>query len=324
MKASEPLAGFAKPRVVLSECLELAAVRYNAQTIRAPIVTQLQGHVELVPVCPEVGMGLGVPRDPIRLVQLEGGVGLYQPAADWDLTAEMARFAGGFLDGLDEVDGFLLKSRSPSCGIKDVKVYGGPGPDASPAGKDSGRFAAAVLERFPELPVEDEGRLTNAAIRQHWLTRVFAQAALRRALASTRISELMPFHASYKLVLMAYNQTAMRELGRLLAEASRPFHEVAEAYRAGFARAMSRIAGPRRHINVMDHARGYFKKGLTSREKRHFERLMEDYRSERVALDAVRAVLRSWVERFDEDYLRGQRYFEPYPAGLASLRDSGR
>lgn len=314
---------FGRPRVVLSECLELAPVRYNAQTIRAPLVTALASHVELVPVCPEVGMGLGVPRDPIRLVQIEAGVGLYQPSTERWLTEDMAAFADGFLSRLDAVDGFLLKSRSPSCGIKDVKVYGGAGEGASPSGKDAGRFAAAVLEQFPDHPVEDEGRLTNRGIRDHWLTRIFALATLRQVEEAGRLAELMAFHTSYKLVLMAHNQTAMRQLGRLLAEHDdRSFPDLAAEYRAAFLRATARIPGPGRHVNVIEHARGYFKDALSGAEKRHLDDTIRDYRAGRLPLAAILAVLRSWIERFDEDYLRGQRYFQPYPAELVDLRSS--
>ncbi len=325
MRRLEPLGAFARPRVVLSECLELAAVRYNAQSIRAPIVHRLAPHVDLVPVCPEVEIGLGVPRDPIRLVRLDDGVHLHQPSTGRDLTGAMDRFAHTFLDGLHDVDGFLLKSRSPSCGIKDVKLYGGTGDGAAPVGKDAGRFAAAVQERFPDRPVEDEGRLTNRAIRQHWLTWLFGHATLRQVIAAGEVAELIRFHSAYKLVLMAHDQAAMRELGRLLAEQEgRRFGDVAEEYRAGFARAMARTAGVREHLNVLEHARGYFKKGLAAREKRHFETLLDDYRNDRVGLGAVLPVLRSWTERFDEGYLRGQRYFEPYPRELVDARDSGR
>lgn len=314
---------FGRPRVVVSECLELSAVRYNAQAIRAPIVKELAAHVDLVPVCPEVGIGLGVPRDPIRLVQIEAGVGLYQPSTDRWLTDGMAGFADGFLSRVGVVDGFLLKSRSPSCGIKDVKVYGGAGPGASPSGKAAGLFAAAVLERFGGHPVEDEGRLTNRRIREHWLTRVFALATLRRVEEAGGLAELMGFHASYKLVLMAHSQAAMRELGRLLAEQDgRPFPELVAAYRAGFLRGTARLPGVGRHVNVIEHARGYFKGDLAAAEKRHLDGLIRDYRAERLPLAALLAVLRSWVERFDEAYLRGQRYFQPYPAALVDLRSS--
>lgn len=315
---------FGRPRVVLSECLELAAVRYNAQTIRAPIVKALASQAELVPVCPEVGIGLGVPRDPIRLVQLDARVGLYQPATDRWLTEPMADFAGRFLEGVGVVDGFLLKSRSPSCGTKDVKVYGGPGDGASPSGKAPGRFAAAVLERFPDHPIEDEGRLTNRAIRDHWLTRVFALATLRRVVEGGSLAKLMDFHASYKLVLMAYGPAATRELGRLLAEHDGgPFRDVVAAYRAGFLRATRPIPGPGRHVNVIEHARGYFKDALGGAEKRHLDGLIGEYRAGRLPRAAILAVLRSWIERFDEAYLRGQRYFQPYPAELVDLGDSG-
>ncbi|HKJ93874.1 MAG TPA: DUF523 domain-containing protein [Longimicrobiales bacterium] len=167
-----------RPRVVVSQCLELAAVRYDGASIRAPIVRELASSVELVPVCPEVGIGLGVPRDPIRLVRLGDGMRLRQPATGRDLTGVMRAFAADFLARVGPVDGFLLKSRSPSCGIGDVKLHAALDDDAVVA-TTSGMFAAAVLETYPGLPTEDEEGLTDPVRRRRWLDAVFGHAGRR-------------------------------------------------------------------------------------------------------------------------------------------------
>ena len=317
--------GFGRPRLVLSKCLEIEACRYNAQTIRSGVVRLLEPHVEFVAVCPEVEIGLGVPRDPIRLVSAEEGAGplqLVQPSTDRNLTDRMTAFSHGFADATGAVDGMVLKSRSPSCGIKDVKVYAGA-EDAPATGKGAGLFAGIMMERFPTVAIEDEGRLTNAGIRHHFLTRIFASVALRSALAGGPAG-LVAFHTRYKLVLMAQSPSGQQELGRLVAESGSDFGAAAAAYRDGFAEAMAEPAGRGAHVNVIQHAQGYFKRELRRPEKRQFEELQAQYREGQLPLQALLAVLGTWVARFAEPYLQRQAYFRPYPQPLVVAADSGR
>jgi uncharacterized protein YbbK (DUF523 family) len=167
-----------RPIVVISRCIDFDSCRHNGQVIRASLREQLEPFVELRPICPELEIGLGVPRDPVKLVRGDGGPHMIQPSTGRDLTAAMNAFSARFLDSLDGVDGFILKSRSPSCAIRDGKVF------HSAAGKaehDSGPglFAARVLERFPHAAVEDEARLGDERLRRHFLTTVFTLALLR-------------------------------------------------------------------------------------------------------------------------------------------------
>jgi uncharacterized protein YbbK (DUF523 family) len=169
---------FARPRVVISKCLEFAPCRYNGVMISDEFVRQLKGRVDFLPVCPEMEIGLGCPRDPIRVVSAGGELRLIQPTTGRDVTSEMRAFAAAFLGGAGTVEGFLLKSRSPSCGIKDVKVHGGPDGNM-PQGVGSGFFGGAVLERFPDVAVEDEIGLQDPSLREHFLSRLFTIAKLR-------------------------------------------------------------------------------------------------------------------------------------------------
>jgi uncharacterized protein YbgA (DUF1722 family)/uncharacterized protein YbbK (DUF523 family) len=324
VEAVDQTDGFGRPRIVLSQCLELEACRYNAQTVRSTVVRLIEPHVELLPVCPEVEVGLGVPRAPIRLVAADGGGGprLVQPSTGRDITEDMLAFGGRFAEATRDVDGMILKNRSPTCGIKDVKVYAAAD-NAPPAGKDAGLFAAVMLERYPGVAIEDEGRLTNAEIRHHFLTRIFASAALRTALAAGPAG-LVAFHTRYKLLFMAHSPSIQRELGRLVAEAGSRFDEVAVEYREAMGRALEEPAGRGAHVNTIQHAQGYFKDVLGGAEKRQFLRLQEEYREGALPIQALLAVLGSWVERFDEPYLRGQAYFRPYPRPLVIAADSGR
>lgn len=169
-----------RPRVVVSRCLGFAAVRYDGQVLESRFVERLRDHVEFVQVCPEVGMGLGVPRDPIRIEVTAGGLRLVQPSTGRDLTEAMHRFSETFLDGLGDVDGFILKARSPSCGIRDTKRFR-PGADDPLDDLGAGLFARAVLERFPDAAVEDEARLADPGHRHRFLTRLWAAARRREA-----------------------------------------------------------------------------------------------------------------------------------------------
>lgn len=315
---------FARPRLVLSRCLELDKVRYNGEKIAYDFVRELEPFVELVPICPEVEIGLGVPRDPIRLIEGEAGPRLYQPSTGRDLTSEMQDFSHSFLSTLPPMDGFVLKNRSPSCGISDVKLYTLEG-RLSSCGKRAGMFGQSVIDRFPDLAVEDEGRLRNLRIREHFLTKLFALAGLRGVATTGSMRKLIEFHARYKFVLMAYSQKRLRELGRLVAnEAGLSFPDLVLAYRAGLAAAMHQPPRYTSVINVLEHAVGYFKTTLSHSEKANFKRLLELYRSKRVPLAGPTAVVWSWVVREDEDYLKGQVFFCPYPEELISVSDSGK
>lgn len=315
---------FPRPTLVMSKCLEIEACRYNGQLVRAPAVLALMPFVDLQPICPEVEIGLGIPRDPIRLVALQGVTRLVQPTTERDVTTAMQEFNDRFLGALTDIDGFVLKSRSPSCGIKDTKIYSGD-EGSQPSSRGPGMFGGAVLEGFPAAAVEDEGRLTNFRIRHHFLTKLFINAALRGVRDSGRMAELVQFHAEQKLTLMAHHQERMRSLGRIVANPERrPFAEVIAAYRDTLSAALERPARSTSNINVLQHAFGYFSKELAGPEKRHFLELLEEYRIGRAPLSSPLALIQSWIARFDEPYLRQQRYFEPYPRDLMDLRDSGR
>ena len=306
-----------RPTVVLSKCLELDACRYDGQVVRAPFVLELMPYVDLAPICPEVEIGLGIPRPPIRLVQRGTSRQLFQPDTERDMTQAMQGFNERFLGALGDVDGFILKSRSPSCGIKDTKTNGG--------GKGAGMFGAAVLERFPHAAIEDERRLTDYRLRHHFLTKLFARAAFRAVKVSGSMAELVRFHTANKLTLMAYHQTELRALGGIVANPDkRPFTEVAAGYEEHLVHALARPPRSTSNITVMMHALGYVSDRLSAEERRHFVDALDEYREGRMSLGAPLVLLQSWIERFDQSYLREQTYLEPYPRELMDLRDSAR
>jgi len=310
---------FSRPKVVVSRCLEFDHCRYNGDMIRSPVVAKLKEYVDFLPVCAEVEIGLGVPRSPVRIVLERGEHRLIQPSSGKDVTEDMKNFCMRFLDSIEDVDGFILKFRSPSCGFKDVKVY--PAVDGKGAvGKTSGYFGGAVLEKYPFLPIEDEGRLRNARIKEHFLTKLFTFAAFREVKAEGSMKDLINFHTENKLLFMAYSQAELRKLGEIAANReAKPFKEVASEYEIHLHDALSSAPRYTSTINVLMHALGYFSDKLSSPEKALFLEWVQKYREGKASLCPAINTIKSWIVRFENDYLMHQTFFEPYPEDLIEL-----
>lgn len=315
---------YPKPMVVVSRCLEFEPVRYNAQVIPYDFIRELEPFVRYVPVCPELEIGLGVPRDPIRIVTVDGEARLVQTDTERDVTIEMREFSDAFLGALGPVDGFILKNRSPSCGITDVKIYQGTEPSAS-SKRGAGFFGGRVLDLYPGLAIEDEGRLRNYTIREHFLTKLFTLARFRELKKSAKMRDLVRFQAENKLLLMAYSQKALRELGKIVANPEKePVAGVIARYEPHLQAAFARAPRSTSVINVLEHAAGYFKSELNREEKAYYRESLQRYRERRVPISAVTSVLRAWVVRFNQEYLLPQTFFMSYPEELMSLSDSGK
>lgn len=301
-----------KPRVVISRCIEFEACRYNGAMINSETVLRLMPHVEFLPVCMEADMGLGVPRDPVRIVRVDGEDRLLQPSTGRDVTETALRFTREHLANLQDVDGFLLKNRSPSCGIKDVRVYPPGEGKAALTGRSPGIFAREVMSAFPLLALEDEARLLNGRIADHFLTRIFTSARFRGCREKGTAKALMDFHSRHKLLLMGYNQATLRRLGRIVAS-SAPIEDRLQDYSLELHSALRRPPNCRSWNNVLMHAMGYFSDKLDTKEKQHFLRSLEWYAEGKVPLTAPLLMVRSWALRYGEDYLLQQVLFEPYP-----------
>ena len=315
---------FAKPNVVISKCLGFAPCRWNGVVVPDDFVDRLKPHVSYRPVCPEVEIGLGVPRDPIRIVDQGRGRRLIQPSTGLDVSQKMRRFTDTFLGSLADVDGFILKYRSPSCGMKGVKIYAGPDKGAAST-PGAGFFGGPVVERFPGAAIEDEGRLRNFRLREHFLTKLFTMADFRKVRSAGKMPVLIRFQAANKFLLMAYHQKELRILGRLVANLEkRPPAAVMEDYERHLAIALARPPRYVSNINVLMHALGYFSRELSAREKAFFLDALERYRNEKVPLSVPLNLVRSWVVRFGQEYLGQQTFFLPYPEALMEITDSGK
>lgn len=315
---------FPRPKVVVSKCLEFEACRWNGAMISSDVVRLLKPHVDFTPVCPEMEIGLGVPRKPIRILSQKGELSLMQHETGKDLTKNMVKFADGFLGSVGEVDGFILKFRSPSCGMKDVMYYPSLGKSRS-IGRGSGFFGGAVLERFPSMPVEDEGRLSNYRIREHFLTTLFTFADFRYVKKAKKMKELVQFQARNKFLLMAYHQNELRIMGRIVANPEKkPVETVLAEYEEHLMNAFQKMPRYTSNINVLMHALGYFSKELSAREKAYFLDSLELYRNGKTPLSVPVSIVRSWIIRFENDYLMNETFFEPYPEDMVEITDSGK
>jgi uncharacterized protein YbgA (DUF1722 family)/uncharacterized protein YbbK (DUF523 family) len=313
-----------KPNVVVSKCLGFAACRYNGIIIPDRFVDKLKSHVNFITVCPEVEIGLGIPRDPIRIVSAKGVRRLLQPASGRDITETMTSFVEQFLSSLKDIDGFILKYKSPSCGIKAVKVF--PSMEANiPIQRGAGFFGGQVSERFSDLAVEDEGRLKNFKIREHFLTKLFALTRFRETKKAKVMRELVRFHTVNKFLLLAYNQKEMRQLGKITANPKKqPLDNVLADYESHLKQALSRAPRYTSNINVLMHSLGYFSKSLSAKEKAFFLEMLEKYRINKIPLSAVTGIINSWIIRFENEYLMAQTFFQPYPEDFVEITDSGK
>lgn len=281
-----------------------------------PLIDALKPWVDFITPCPESDIGLGVPRHPVRMVEKDGTLYLMQLVTEADVTEKMREYSRKTLSQLTDPDGFILKSRSPSCGIFDVKRYPSVSKTVS-SGRGAGFYGGAAAEMFPGLAIEDEVRLGNEKIRNHFLTKLFALADFRRVQRSHKASELIDFQSRNKLLLMAYNQEEMREMGRIVAaQAETGIDEAVKLYSSHLRLAMKRGVRHNAHINVLQHAFGYISSDITSDERVFFLETLEMFREERAPLVTLLNLMMSWILRFKVEYLHAQTYFNPYPAAL--------
>ena len=312
---------FAKPVVVVSKCLEFEACRYNGERISSSFIERLKPHVRFRPVCPEVEIGLGTPRDPIR-IHLQGErKALYQPSTRKHLTQDMNAFSQKFLGSLEEVDGFILKAKSPSCAIDDAKVF----PTAASANHTAlgaGLFAGAALETFESRAFVDEAGLNEPDARSTFLTKIFTLAAFREARESGRTARLVRYHAENKLLFLAYHQETMREMGRIAANHEKhAFGEAAALYEDALLRLLARTPSCASWVNALTHALGHLSEKISGEEKKRFLDALEEYRAGKIPLDGPLDMLEDWTTRFGSEYLEKQTIFEPYPRVLGGNPD---
>ena len=305
-------------RIGVSSCLLGQKVRFDAGHKRDAFLVDTFGQfVEWVPVCPEAEIGMGIPREPIRLQRVGTSIRLLGVKSATDHTDNMAKWSAKRVEGLAraDLDGYILKKDSPSCGMERVKVYDTGG---APARTGRGLFAEALIARLPLLPVEEEGRLSDPRLRDNFIERVFAYRRCRDLFGGRwTTGALVQFHTAHKLTLLAHSPDTYRALGRLVARAAAlPRADVRTEYESGFMNGLATLATPRKHVNVMQHMLGYFKRSLDDASRGELAESVADYQKGLVPLIVPITLFRHHARRCEVDYLLGQVYLEPHPKEL--------
>lgn len=305
-------------RVGISACLLGHTVRYDGgHKLDRYIRDTLGKYLEFVPVCPEVECGLGVPREAMRLVGDPESPRLVTVRSGRDVTEQMLKWAKHRLEELQEEElcGFIFKSGSPSSGMERVKVYS---PGGMPSLKGRGLFARAFMERFPLLPVEEDGRLHDPKLRENFVERIFVMWRWRKVRkAQNPIAALVDFHTSHKFLILAHSPKHAKEMGKLVADAGVfPPSQALESYEALLMQAMRLLATTAKHLNVLQHMLGYFKKQLSADEKQEMMELLFSFREGHLPLVVPVTLLKHYVRKYGVSYLAQQTYLEPHPLEL--------
>ena len=305
-------------RIGISTCLLGEKVRHDGGHKLDRFLTDTLGpYVEWVPVCPEVEVGMRIPREAIRLVERGDDVRLVGSKTGTDHTRAMREFARRRAAQLEKLDlcGYVLKKDSPSCGMERVALHHDDG-HTTRTGR--GLFAEALLGRLPNLPIEEEGRLNDARLRENWIERVFAYRRLKSLWARRwKLGDLVAFHTSEKLMVLAHSPAAYTRLGRLVAGSkSLPRDELSARYEREFMAALAKLATSGRNVNVLQHMIGFFGEGLDAESRRELLGLVDDYRRGLVPLVVPLTLVAHHVRRLDVGYLRGQTYLNPHPREL--------
>ena len=310
-------AGTGSVKIGISSCLLGEPVRWTGGHVRQAFLVETVGEfVDFVAVCPEVEVGMGVPRPTVRLVSTDDGLRMVDPVADVDWTPAMERLSRSRASMVDDhgLSGFILKKDSPTCGPSRVKVHSG----GNSTRQGTGLFAAALIERHPLLPVEDEGRLNDPILRENFFERVFAYRRLTDVLSRDwRNRDIVALHTREKLLLRSHDERRYRELGRLVARvADMPRPAFASLYGETFMRAMASRSTVRRHVNVLQHIAGHFKKVEDPATRRELAEVIDDYRNGLVPLVVPVTLIRHLVRRHAITVLEDQTYLNPHPKEL--------
>ena len=302
-------------KVGISACLLGDQVRFDGGHKRSSFCAdELQRHVEFVKLCPEVGIGMPVPRPTIRLEQHQTGVRAIVPKTGEDVTQRLSEFADRAQPHLQQLSGYVLCAKSPSCGMERVKLYD---PQTGHARKEAqGIFVQRLRQLHPALPLEEDGRLNDAPLRENFVMRVYVYHAWQQLPKPLTKADLLRFHTSLKLLLLAHNQQQYRALGRLVADQQKISAEFSKSYIEAIMAALAHPATRANHTNVLQHIQGYFSQHLNAEQKAELSELIMAYHDGIQPLLAPLTLLRHYLREFPDAYLAEQRYLNPYPADL--------
>ncbi len=308
-------------KIGVSSCLLGQEVRYDGGHKRDPYITNVLGQFfDFVPLCPEAGAGLGIPRPTMRLVRLPQGIRAVEiKHPDVDHSDVLSSYIDQVIPQLQTVSGYILKKNSPSCGMERVKVYHPDKPNLPPERDGVGLFARSLRERFPLLPVEEEGRLCDPVLRENFIERVFVYQRWRELEAvGMTAADLVNFHSDHKYVLMAHDQHNSRALGQLVAQAgsTEDFPALAQAYITQLMAALEKRVSRGHHANVLMHLMGYLKKHLDEDDRAELLDSIHEYRQGYLPLLVPITLLKHHFRRYPQPYIERQHYLNPHPGKL--------
>lgn len=305
-----------KIQVGISACLLGQQVRFDGGHKRSDFVeNELSRYFSFVPVCPEVAIGLGIPRKAIRLVRKNDDIRVEASDGSFDVTDKLTEFSRNKTAEFGFMSGYIFCAKSPSCGMERVKIY-----SANNAAKEGiGVYARILMEQNPLLPVEEDGRLCDPILRENFVTRVFAYHDWQQLVASgiTR-GKLIAFHSRYKYLLFAHHPATYKSLGRILGDAVQLDNEtLAERYISGLMQGLKQRVSRKNHTNVLQHLQGYFKKQLSPAQKSELQLTIDKYRRGLLPLMAPLTLIQHYLREHPNPYLASQVYLNPHPEELA-------
>ncbi len=308
-------------KIGISSCLLGEKVRFNSGHKRNSYIAGiLKDYFDFVSFCPEVEIGLGIPRDPIRLVSIEGEIRCQGTKnSEFDVTEKLRNIAAEQKAWHEELCGYILKKDSPSCGMERVKIYS----NGAPSKEGVGIYAKTLMQKYPFLPVEEEGRLEDSKLRENFIQRVYTYSRWKMMRQEQfALSDLQAFHARHKYILMSHSQTQARELGALLATSKNgELDALADKYLEGMMYTLKIIATKKNHVNTLQHMQGYLKNNLVVDDKEELDKIIEDYREGLLPLIVPITLLRHYFRKYPNDYITRSFYLSPYPRELMLLNN---
>lgn len=305
-----------KPKIIVSECLCGKKCRYDGQGYNDKVIQSLKDYVDIQTVCPEVSIGLPTPREPIRIEKHKEKeeYKLIDYSSTHDYTNQMVEFAEEFVCNLGDVDGFILKSKSPTCGIKDVKIYY-HGNKCSIGNNGSGFFSQKIMDKYNYLPIENEGRLKNYDIRDNFFTKIFLINDLKNA------KNIREFHNRNLLLLKSYNEELADKLSELL---NKKEIENISDYKEKILNIVSNKRNKNNKISVIVNLFEKYKPMLNTKEINMFYELINSYNNQKIPFSSLMVAIKMYATRFDDNDILNQTFFYPYPENLINITDSGK
>ena len=306
-----------KPKIVVSECLYGTKCRYDGQGYNDKVIQSLKDYVDIQTVCPELAIGLSIPREPIRIEMNKENeeYRLIDYNSKNDYTNQMTEFSEEFINGLDDIDGFILKSRSPTCGLKDAKVYY-CGNKCSIRSNENGFFSQKIIDKYDYLPIENEGRLKNYNIRDNFFTRIFFINNLKNN------KKIIEFHKNNLLLLKSYDEESTNEVSDILNE--NRMEDQVHQYKEKVLNIVSNQRKKENKLSIIIKVFEKYKNMLNEEEINMFNGLIESYENQRIPFSTLEVVIKMYATRFKDKDILNQTFFYPYPENLINITDSGK